>query len=784
MLNILFRILLIAFTLFTGRAFAQLTTEVNVYTPDQLVNDVLLGGGVTASNVVYTGMPNAIGKFNGANTNIGINSGIIMNTGTVQIGANGPQGPNNQPGTGVNNNGPADPILAGITGQVSMNAARLEFDFVPTSDSIQFNFVFASEEYPEFVGQINDAFGFFITGPNPAGGNFTNENIALIPGTNLPISINNLNAGNNGQYFINNSGGPTIQYDGFTTPLTAKSPVTCGETYHIILVISDMTDGQYDSAVFLEEGSFTSTAPVTISSQFSFQGTDNDSTLYEGCSQVEFNIVRVDSINTLQTFDLDVTSTATLGVDCSNIPNQVTFQPGEDTVTINVTAFEDFVTENDEWFQISITSVNSCGEEFTDSLKIYIGDVDSVVVSTSEVEITCPGDTIEISSIVTGGRTGYNYLWSNGATTSSTLVWPTTDTTFYITVTDTCGNTGMDSVMIDINQPAPLTVNVLNDTTHQCPGIEKTLTAIAQNGYDSQHTFTWSNSSTGDNIVVQPNSTTTYYATVQDACGFVATDSATIIIDEPPLNSFITQDTTICLGDSVNIVASGIGGVGTNYFYLWSTGSTESSITVSPNSTTQYSVQIMDGCNYFKAFDTVEVETIEVIANFIVGGGPFESGDLISLTNTTINGETYVWTFDSTNVSTEENAEWSYDNDGNYEIQLVATNEEFGCSDSITKPIKIDPEYALYIPNAFTPDGNEFNQTWNVQAIGIREYGFNLLIFDRWGEVVWESKDPEIGWDGTFKGRSMPIGTYVYKIELTNLRNETKTYDGHINLIR
>lgn len=785
MSNILFRTLVIPLILLSGNAIAQLTTEVNVYTPEQLVNNVLLGGGVTASNIVYTGSPTAIGKFNGANTNIGLNSGIIMNTGTVQIGTNGPQGPNNSASSGVDNGQAGDPILAGITGQTSTNAARLEFDFVPTSDSIQFNFVFGSEEYPEFVNaSYNDAFGFFITGPNPAGGSFTNENIALVPGTTTPISIDNVNAGSNSSYYVNNSGGPTIQYDGFTTPITAKSPVICGQTYHIILVISDMGDGQYDSAVFLEEGSFSSSAPVTISSQFSFQGTDNDSTLYEGCSQVDFNIVRADSIDIQQTFNLDITATATLGVDCSNIPTSVTFQPGEDTVTISVSAFEDFITETDEWFQIAISSINSCGEEFTDSVKIYIGDVDSLQVNTSEIEIVCPGDTIQISSIVTGGRVGYNYLWSNGATTSSTMVWPTSDTTFYITVTDTCGNTDMDSVMISFNHPAPLSINIINDTTHQCPGIQKTLTAVAQNGYDTQYSFTWNNTSTENNITVQPNETTTYYATVQDACGFVATDSATITINEPPLNSTITLDTTICLGDSVNLVTTGIGGVGSDYEYLWSNGATDSSVIVSPNNTTTYSVQIKDGCGYFKAFDTVKVETIEVIANFLVAGGPFESGDPIYLTNTSINGNSYVWTFDEDNITIQENPEWSYENDGTYEVLLVATNDQYGCVDSIVRPIKVNPEYAFYAPNSFTPDGNEFNQTWKIQTVGIQQMSYNLLIFNRWGEVVWESKDPAIGWDGTFKGQSLPVGVYVYKIELVNLRNETKTYSGHINLLR
>ncbi|KXJ04386.1 hypothetical protein AC249_AIPGENE9558, partial [Exaiptasia diaphana] len=164
---------------------AQLVTS-NAMTPQQLVNNVLIGGGVTASNIQYTGSANAIGHFDGVNCNVGLDSGIILTTGTIlDVPADqGPHGPNDLGGAGVDNNEPGEPLLAAAAGNPSFNAAKLEFDFVPQSDTIKFNYVFASEEYLEFVGgTVNDAFGFFISGPNPAGGNYTNQNIALIPGT-------------------------------------------------------------------------------------------------------------------------------------------------------------------------------------------------------------------------------------------------------------------------------------------------------------------------------------------------------------------------------------------------------------------------------------------------------------------------------------------------------------------------------------------------------------------------------------------------------------------------
>jgi len=129
---------------------SQLVTS-TAQTPTQLVQNVLIGAGVNASNVLFTGVPNAIGYFDGSNTNVGLNSGIILTSGTVLNTGDGPFGPNNSGSSGVDNGAPGEPLLAAAAGNGSFNAARLEFDFVPQSDSISFNFVFGSEEYLEFV---------------------------------------------------------------------------------------------------------------------------------------------------------------------------------------------------------------------------------------------------------------------------------------------------------------------------------------------------------------------------------------------------------------------------------------------------------------------------------------------------------------------------------------------------------------------------------------------------------------------------------------------------------
>ncbi|RXR34018.1 hypothetical protein EQG68_03005, partial [Flavobacterium piscinae] len=267
---------------------AQLFVNNTTFTPAQLVQDVLLGGGVTVSNITFNGSAvNATVARDQAGyfttgvtpTNLGINSGIILSTGNAQLAL----GPNNQNNasqvTATPSAGDAD--LASLANGGIQNTSILEFDFIPTGTELSFNFVFGSEEYPEFVNStFNDVFGFFLSGPGIAGP-FSGGaiNIALIPSTTIPITINTVNGGfangcpavlpggANSGFYVNNCGGTSIQYDGFTTVLTASATVECGELYHIKLAVANVGDNGWDSAVFLQANSF-NVNPIDLGSDF------------------------------------------------------------------------------------------------------------------------------------------------------------------------------------------------------------------------------------------------------------------------------------------------------------------------------------------------------------------------------------------------------------------------------------------------------------------------------------------------------------------------------------
>jgi hypothetical protein len=222
-----------------------------------LVNNFILTG-VTASNIVYTGDSSAVGSFTGGNaTNLGLNDGIILTTGSIDslphINDTATKFAN------TDNGQPGDALLNTYGPFGSFNAAVLEFDLIPVGNVLEFQYVFASEEYPEYVGMsFNDIFGFFISGINPVGGNYANVNIALIPGTAAPVCINNVNAGSYSTYYVDNAAGTTIVFDGFTTVLIAQASVVPGTTYHLKMALADVGDNIFDSGIFLKAQSMKS----------------------------------------------------------------------------------------------------------------------------------------------------------------------------------------------------------------------------------------------------------------------------------------------------------------------------------------------------------------------------------------------------------------------------------------------------------------------------------------------------------------------------------------------
>jgi uncharacterized repeat protein (TIGR01451 family) len=266
----------IAFIIFENDAQIAVSTS----SISNLLNSQFTTMSVSLSNIMVNGVPidqfftaGNVSSFNNpTNPSFPLPNGVLLTTGNG-VGAIGP----NTSGSFTNNlpatsNVSTDQALNYIANGTVTNGVVLEFDFIPAGDSVSFNYLFASDEYPEFSpSTFNDAFGFILWGPGisgpytlagyPSGG----MNLALIPGTNSPVTINNVGPGatQNPAFYVNNlSGaayGSAIQYDGSTTLLSAGSSVECGKVYHMKLAIGNVGDQAFDSGVFLKESSFTST---------------------------------------------------------------------------------------------------------------------------------------------------------------------------------------------------------------------------------------------------------------------------------------------------------------------------------------------------------------------------------------------------------------------------------------------------------------------------------------------------------------------------------------------
>lgn len=794
---------LLFFLLGSGLTYSQLVTSTSM-TPTQLVENVLVGSGVAVSNVNYTGQPEAIGSFTGTGTNLGLSSGIVLTTGTVLnsgglFGGNGPQGPNDSGSAGTDNGGAGYGPLTTLAGASTYNAAVLEFDFVPQSDSVRFRYVFGSDEYPEFVdGGFNDAFAFFISGPG-FGGTY---NMATIPGGGGPVSIDNINNGTsnsgpcqNCAYYINNGTGSTapqnssdfyIQYDGFTVVLEAKAKVECGETYHLVIAIADAGDGAYDSGIFLEANSLASFAPVEMTSTLAEDHYGDSHILAEGCETATVTVKRSSSMAaTAQIIPIIISGSATEGVDYTNIPASVNFAAGQTTATFPVEAFADLLAEGDETIIIQLDQPDPCGNSNYITLQLVIRNTAPVQVTVPNESVHCPGESTQLVANVTGGLAPYQYTWSTGDTTPATSISPMTTTTYSVSVIDAClGDAVSGSGTVNVPVYPPITIATSPDTSVLCPNTPIVLFAEATGG-EGTFTYTWLDGNTvigtGPSVTVSPMVSTTYTVQMTDGCGTPIEHDITDHVIASVLELTMSPDVLICPGDTANIWVVASEGLGNYTYYWYHSGETSPSVYVSPNYTHSYSVAVEDDCHTYHIDGTTTVNVVRPHANFaVLTNNPMV--DLpVSFQNLTEGGVSWWWDLDNGDFSTMNSPVATYGHWGWYEVTLVAYNE-IGCTDTVTKPVYIKPEYYFYAPNTFTPNNDRFNNFYEVSVIGSTDFYFQ--IFDRWGNIIYETTDMYFRWDGTYKGYPAEDGTYVYKARVVDREEIVHEYTGHINILR
>lgn len=420
-------------------------------------------------------------------------------------------------------------------------------------------------------------------------------------------------------------------------------------------------------------------------------------------------------------------------------------------------------TPPNDGFTYSVIVTDSCVVD-TVSISLYFFQE---TFGTDPAPAICAGDTIQLNAY--GGGT---YSWTpdpslinNASATPS--VFPADTTMYFVEITSPNGCVDSDSVLVEVEISLPVT-NVTDASI--CPGNNVQLFASGGNSYE------W-NPAPGivdlfiPNPFVEPIVPTTYYVNISNGCGTVL-DSSFVDVVELVANAW--PDTIICKGESVQIFASG----GTIYTWLPAGSLSDPSIAdpiASPDTATTYIVEVSDvgGC-----VDTAQV-TIDLNPTPDVDAG----NDVIiySGESTILNGSgigSFLWTPNMfLDCTTCEDPTSTPPSTISYTLELT---DENGCKNYDVVTVHVSGN--LFAPNTFSPNSDGLNDVFYAHAIGVEK--FNLMIFNRWGELIFETNDLFKGWDGTYKSTDSPIGTYVWKIDLTEVSGDSRQVIGHVNLIR
>jgi len=663
--------------------------------PTWLVDNVLLGGGITTSNHSFQGDSSQIGWFNAINTNLGLDSGIVLCTGNVYeldpdtiLGFGGVQNTVTDPDLLTVAN--SVPAMIGQTFVVTSvnNIAILEFDFIPTSDSLSFKYAFGSEEYFAWENSaFNDVFGFFLSGPgiagpwsSPAGFPNGSVNLAVVPNSfpPLPITISTIHNGQNGvitpinqQYFVPNQGAAldTISSaDGLTTVLTARALVQCGETYHIRLAIADGTDQILSSYVWLEAGSFFSPALEIV---------DN-----LGIDSLVMNIPCNGSIT--------LTADGGLGAIYEWYDSSSTL--------ISIDSFL-IVGPGTYWVQASSFGC----PVISDTLRVVSDESPSFDLGL-DYNIPCNTETLLDPVIIGGlGSLFYQYSWSNGSDSSSVIV---PEGTYILDVDDGTGCNFKDTIII--------TEDAIPQTTISGGG------SICDDGTTAKITFTFNGLLPWD--LIYTNGTDSVYK------DNISTSIYTI-------NTFRAGLYDIMLADDVNgCIADTSGG--------------KIEVIVNP-----LPLAVITPCE-------ITIYEGEVI---ILNTGEYQF---------------YEWYNSEDNLLSIYSELSVTDSDSYY----VLVTDENNCTDSSENAIvHMLGRTELYIPTAFSPNGDDHNELFVIHANNINSY--NIKIYNKWGDELFVSDTIYKYWDGTFESNKVQQGTYFYNIEVYGEDGDLFVKSGRVNVI-
>ena len=434
----------------------------------------------------------------------------------------------------------------------------------------------------------------------------------------------------------------------------------------------------------------------------------------------------------------------------------------------------------------------------TNSVPVTITQPPLLTLSAGPPTTICIGQCTDLTAIAAGGTQPYTYAWTQGATVlASTHVCPLVTTTYTVNCTDAHGCI-VNPILVTITVNPPLEVITAGAATI-CPGASTPLTSTGSGG-NGNYSYLWMpatglNNANLQNPVASPTVTTTYTVIVSDNCG-TPTDSATVTVTlwPPPLVIFTTTDTVHCAPMCANFTGSsnpacasatwtfGDGGTGSGC------GLVRHCYNVAGTYNVSFFVTDIHGCKGTMTIPNLINALPRPEAAFTDAPQPTTIiQPTISFTDQSTNAISWNWLFGDPSDSTSvlQNPKFTYLDTGCYTVRLIVTATN-GCTDTAYNPICIQPEFAFYAPNTFTPNGDGKNDTWSPKGIGIDPNNYDLMMFDRWGNLMYETHVWGQGWDGRANGGSdiAQIDTYVWKVNLKDVFGYKHSYTGHCNIIK
>jgi len=733
------------FSFFSLNGIAQISVT-NTSNASDLVNK-LLGNGVEVTNVTFNCKGVAAGVFKAENTNLGLSSGIILSTAEAihAIGPNNSDGSSSSLNEGCFNSSESffDSDLMQIEPLAKYDGCALEFDLKPACNVLNLSYVFASEEYPESVGEgFNDAFGFFIWGANPNGGTYSGTNLALVPGTNLPVSIDNINASVNSDYFIDNTNGKDIEYDGFTKPITSSIDVVTCSAYHLKFVIADAGDCYFSSAVFLSENGLTcpqAQSPLIIPEVKSATCNNNGS--------IRLTVENYQGIPTFYWLP-GMQNTASLSdLAAGSYTCSISFTspcPFTQTYTVEV--------DNKNAFQLNTIAVNSYCNKATGIAKV--SGIGGVQPYGNAIWNTIPPQTgNEIDSLFAG--------------------------VYRVKMTDASGCEISKS--IEISNTTPEFTIKDSIVSSSCNHANGSIYIKMVNGGLPPYHYSWNTHPPVYTSYLKQVITGNYIVSITDSneCefkqNFELANSDTLLYKEETLN-----ETCSLQNGSITIRAFN----GTPpYRFIWN-DTLENDGKLQNLMSGVYTFKLIDslGCKASGNFQITNLQDFfsGIPYHFPLYPKPGEELTLgihssseweiknIQIANGIIKNNTDNITFKPMDL-------------GKYEALFIVESKQ-GCRDSISYDFEVWDGMAVYIPNALVVKDQSANKIWKVYGEMIKQ--IHIEIYNRNGEKIFESIDLEQGWDGTYQGKLCSEGTYVYKVIAEDENGQQKTFSGYLILIR